>query len=172
MHINFQQQVPADFHPQSKVWIYQSSRPFSGMETIQVENILNDFLKSWKSHGASVKGFAQLFFGQFIVLMADETKATVGGCSTDTSVRLIKEIAERFEVDLLNRQQLAFLINDAIELIPVSQLNSAWEKGIIHHDTIYFNNLVPDKTALLQNWLQPVKESWLMQKLLQLAQTK
>ncbi len=47
---------------------------------------------SWNSHGDPVKGYANLFFGQFIILMADETASMVSGCSTDSSVRLIKAI--------------------------------------------------------------------------------
>jgi hypothetical protein len=40
--------------------------------------------------------------------MADESAITVGGCSTDSSVHLIKEIEKRFSVDLLNRQNSGF----------------------------------------------------------------
>jgi len=38
-----------------------------------------------------VKGAAYLFFGQFIILMADERVSGISGCSTDSSVRLIKK---------------------------------------------------------------------------------
>ena len=165
MDIHYQQQVPVHFHPRSRVWIYQSSRKFSSAESKDIEILMKEFLMGWKSHGAAVKGFAHLFFDQFIVLMADETQAMVGGCSTDSSVRLIKEIAEKMEADLFNRQNLAFLINDTIQLIPFSQLTKAWENGLVDGNTLYFNNLVVDKMALLDNWIQPVKDSWLKQKL-------
>ena len=92
MHFNFQEQIPADFNDSSKVWIYQSSRLFFMSEALEIEEMLENFVENWKSHGAPVKGYANLLFGQFIVLMADETGTTVGGCSTDASVRVIKEI--------------------------------------------------------------------------------
>ena len=92
MKWNVQEQLPSDFSPLSRVWVYQSSRLFTLQEALQIEKMLEDFIGQWTSHGAGVKGYANLFFGQFIVLMADETGVTVGGCSTDSSVRMVKEL--------------------------------------------------------------------------------
>jgi hypothetical protein len=50
-----------------------------------------------------------LFFGQFIILMADEKATGVSGCSTDSSVRLIKDIEQRFGVNMFDRTTLAFV---------------------------------------------------------------
>ncbi len=161
MNTNYQEHIPEDFHNSSRIWIYQSNRLFSMAEAFEMEDMLNDFLQSWKSHGDPVKGFANLFFGQFIILMADESAITVGGCSTDSSVHLIKDIEKRFQVDLLNRQNLAFIVKDKIELLPLNQLAYAFENGFIDSNTLYFNNTVLTKKDLLEKWLIPVKESWL-----------
>ena len=167
--LNFQQYCPQDFHLNSKVWIYQSSRLFSIAEAFEIETILADFINQWKSHGAPVKGFANLFFGQFIVIMADESNTTVGGCSTDSSVHTIKKIEQLCKVDLFNRLNLAFWKNNKVELLPMAQLNYAWENGFINEETIYFNNTVATKKAFLEEWLQPIKASWLKSKIKSLA---
>src|SRR6187551_3085991 len=104
MNLQFQHQLPADFHDSSRVWIYQSSRLFFISEALQIEEILENFIGEWKSHGAPVKGYANIFFGQFIILMADETATGVGGCSTDSSVRVIREIEKLMNVQLFERQ--------------------------------------------------------------------
>ncbi|MFZ4059221.1 MAG: hypothetical protein ACOYKE_13850 [Ferruginibacter sp.] len=161
MSFQIQEHIPADFNDQSKVWIYQCSRLFFLSEALEIEPMLDDFIQSWKSHGAPVKGYANIFFGRFIVLMADETEATVGGCSTDSSVRLIKEIEQKFQVNLFDRQSLAFMIKDKIEILPLSQVGYAIENGFITGNTLYFNNTVLNKKALMEEWLIPVKESWL-----------
>jgi hypothetical protein len=62
---------------------------------------------------------------------------------------------------MFNRQNLAFVVKEKIQTIPLSQLNYALENGFITPDTIYFNNLVLDKASLLSKWMIPVKESWL-----------
>lgn len=167
MNTNFQELLPADFHPQSRVWIYQANRLFSLSEALQVEDMLNEFVANWKTHGTPVKGWANMFFGQFIILMADETAAGVSGCSTDSSVRLIKEIEQRFYVNLFDRQLLAFLHNDKVQLLPLAQFRFAMEHGHINEDTLYFNNTVLTKQDMEAKWLIPVKDSWLAAKLKQ-----
>ena len=92
MNWNYQAELPQDFAADSRVWIYQSSRLFTMGEALQIEDLLNTFTENWKSHGTPVKGYGNLFFGQFVVLMADENATGVSGCSTDSSVRMIKEI--------------------------------------------------------------------------------
>ncbi|MFZ4770728.1 MAG: hypothetical protein ACOYLO_11165, partial [Ferruginibacter sp.] len=102
MDLDLQQHLSEDFNPESKVWIYQSSRLFFISEALEMETLLQDFVNNWKSHGAQVKGFANLFFGRFIVIMADETSTGVGGCSTDSSVHMIQEIERKYNVDMFN----------------------------------------------------------------------
>lgn len=157
--------IPADFMADSTVWIYQSNRRFLMSEALEIENMLQAFAADWKSHGAPVKGFATIFFGQFIVLMADQSATTVGGCSTDSSVRLIKAIEKAFGVQLFDRLSLAFIKKDKVELLPYAQLQYAIDNGFIHAETIYFNNLVNTRNALENNWMIPVKDSWLANKL-------
>lgn len=161
MDFSYNQYLPEDFHPGSRVWIYQSSRLFTISEAFGIEEILQGFLSQWNSHGTPVKGYANLLFGQFLVFIADETATTVGGCSTDSSVRVIKEIEQRFNVNMFDRQVLAFVVKDKIQMLPLSQLKYAVENGFITPDTRYFNNLVKTKAEMLSNWLIPVKESWL-----------
>jgi hypothetical protein len=165
MHIAYQQLIPEDFHPGSKVWVYQSNRLFTIGEALDIEDILNDFLSKWNSHGTPVKGYANLLFGQFIVFMADETATGVSGCSTDSSVRVVKEIEQRFGVSMFDRQLLAFMIKDKIQMLPLSQLKYAVENNFITPGTLYFNNLVKNKEELLNNWMIPVKDSWLKTKI-------
>lgn len=161
MNWNYQELLPADFDPGSKVWIYQANRVFALSEALMIEAKLEDFISAWQAHGAKVKGYANLFFGQFIVLIADETKTGVSGCSTDSSVRVIKEIEQLTGVSLFDRQLLAFVIKDKVQVLPLAQLNYSVENGYIDAQTIYFNNLVATKAELETNWMQPLQNSWL-----------
>ncbi|HNP24522.1 MAG TPA: hypothetical protein PKM63_14685 [Panacibacter sp.] len=159
MNFNLNDNIPQSFHPSSRVWIYQANRLFTLSEVFEIESILANFIQSWNSHGVPVKGYANLFFGQFVVLMADETATGVSGCSTDSSVRVIRQIEQRFGVNMFDRQMLAFLIKDKIQLLPLSQFNYAVENNFIDEESIYFNNLVQTKQELLDQWLIPVKAS-------------
>ena len=93
--------------------------------------------------------------------MADETATGVSGCSTDSSVHLIKSIEEKYKVQMFDRQNLAFIVKDKIEVIPLSQLEYAVENNFINADTLYFNNTVLSKKEMVEKWIIPVKDSWL-----------
>jgi hypothetical protein len=157
--------LDGNFSPDSRVWIYQSNRIFLINEALEIEDILNNFIKEWKSHGTPVKGSAHLLFGRFIVLLADEKATGVSGCSTDSSVRMIKEIEQQFNVNLFEREMLAFVVNDKIQLLPFPQLQYAFDNNFITADTLYFNNTVQTKEELETQWIIPVKESWLKNRL-------
>jgi len=164
MNINFQDHIPEDFNDNSKVWIYQSSRLFLISEAFEIEDLLKDFTTNWKSHGTPVKGYGNLFFGQFIVLMADETASGVSGCSTDSSVRLIKTIEEKFNVNMFDRQTLSFIVKERLQLLPLNQLNYAIENKFVDGNTLYFNNTVLTKKEFVEKWVIPAKDSWLGKK--------
>lgn len=165
MKYSYKHLLDNNFHPDSKVWIYQCNRIFSIDEALAIEEQLKEFVTQWKSHGTPVKGTAYLFFGQFIILMADETATGVSGCSTDSSVRLIKDIEQRFAVNMFDRTSLAFVVKDKVQILPISQLQYAIDNAFITSDTLYFNNLVQTKDELEKNWMVPVKESWLAKKI-------
>ena len=165
MNFDYKHLLDNDFHPDSRVWIYQCNRLFTLSEALEIEEMLKDFTRQWKSHGTQVKGEAHLFFGQFIVLIADETATGVSGCSTDSSVRLIKDIEQKFTVNMFDRTTLAFVVKDKIQLLPLSQLQYATDNGFINADTLYFNNLVQTKEEVESKWIVAVKDSWLATKI-------
>ena len=165
MNFEYKHLLDEDFDPGSRVWIYQSSRLFTVSEALQIEEMINQFAQNWLSHGIPVKGAAHLFFGKFVVLIADESATGVSGCSTDSSVRLIKEIEKIFGVNMFDRLALAFLDKDKVQILPMPQLTYAVERGFITADTLFFNNVVLTKEELENNWIIPVKDSWLAKKI-------
>lgn len=166
MNLSYAHLLPADFSDESRVWIYQSNRLFSLAEAMEIEKILESFANEWTSHGTPVKGFGTLFFGQFIILMADEAQTGVSGCSTDSSVRMIKMIASNMQVSLFERTNLAFVVKNKIELLPLQQVQYALEKQFIDENTLFFDNTVHNKATLQNSWIIPLGKSWLAQRFL------
>jgi len=165
MNFLYKNLLPADFSDDSRVWIYQSNRLFTISEALQIEDVLNDLVNNWKAHGAPVKGYANLFFGQFIILMADENATGVSGCSIDSSVRIIQQIEKQFGVEMFNWQNLAFIVKEKVQIIPRQQFSYALENNFITEQTLFFNNVVTTKKELENNWIIPVNESWLKTKI-------
>ena len=165
MNLEYKSLLNENFSLDSRVWIYQCSRLFTLSEALAVEDLLNNFTDKWLSHGTPVKGAGYLFFGQFIILMADEKATGVSGCSTDSSVRLIKDIEQHLGVNMFDRTTLSFVVKDKVQLLPLSQLQYAFDNRFIDSHTLYFNNLVQTKAELENNWLVPIKDSWLSKKI-------
>ena len=165
MNLDYQQLIPENFSKNTRVWIYQSSRLFTLSEALQLEEELKHFGENWLSHGASVNASCFLFFGYFIILMADEADITVSGCSTDSSVRFVKNIEQSYNVSLFDRTNLAFIVKDKIELLPLSQVNYAIQNGYINDSTLFFDNAIQDISAFKNKWIVPVADSWLGKRL-------
>lgn len=153
--------LPAEFSDDSRVWVYQCSRAFIEKEEVEVNEQLLQFYSQWQAHGAPVKGWAKLLFRQFIVVMADETDVEVSGCSTDSSVRVIKSLERQYDVNFFDRMMLTFLIKNKAEMLPFNQVQYALDKGFINKDTLVFNNVATTKKELLEKWLVPLQHSWL-----------
>jgi len=165
MNLDYQQLIPESFSKNTRVWIYQSSRLFTLSEALQLEEELKQFGENWLSHGASVNASCFLFFGYFIILMADEADITVSGCSTDSSVRFVKNIEQSYNVSLFDRTNLAFIVKDKIELLPLSQVNYAIQNGYINDSTLFFDNAIQDISAFKNKWIVPIADSWLGKRL-------
>lgn len=153
--------LPADFADESRVWIFQSSRAFAEQEQREIDEQLYQFYAQWQTHGEPVKGWAKLLFGQFIIVMADETGSNVSGCSTDGMIRIMKSLERQYSVHLFDRMMLTFLVKDKAQMLPLSQVQYALDNGMITPDTLLFNNVAGTKKELEEVWLIPLRESWL-----------
>lgn len=156
--------IPAGFPDESRVWVYQSNRPFSEQQTLEIKEQLKQFYLQWMVHGKEVKGWADLLFSRFVIFMADEGKFEVSGCSIDSTVRILKSIERQYDAKLFDRLSITFLLKQP-EVLPMSQVQYALDKGYITEETLLFNNLVSTKKELLEKWLQPFSESWLKKSL-------
>ncbi|HMN32838.1 MAG: hypothetical protein IT215_00975 [Chitinophagaceae bacterium] len=156
--------LPNDFAETSRVWIFQSNRPFNEKEEVEINEQLYNFYVQWKSHGDEVKGWAKLLFKQFIVVLADVQPGQMGGCSTDSMTRVIQSFERQYQVNLFDRLSITFLVDGKPQPLPMEQVKYALEQGYIETDTLLFNNLVDSKEKLKNEWLVPLNKSWLWNK--------
>lgn len=160
----FRIDLPRDFSPHSRVWVYQAMRPFTTEEVHTATEAIAAFTGNWLSHGAKVKGTGIVVPEGFIILIADIAVTDVSGCSTDSSVRVIKDLDSRFNAGLFDRQLLAFLVDDAVVRIPMQQVAGAIAGNRVNSSTPYFNNMVQTLAELQTAWLVPAGQSWLAKK--------
>lgn len=145
----------------SRIWIFQANRPFSSEELKFANQKLRAFTEEWAVHGVPLNTSYKIEFNQFIILAADERQHTASGCSIDSSVRALKELEAALDVDLFDRNQVAFKTGDSITLISLQELKEKFRNGILKADSFAFNNLVSTKSELENGWIVPAAKTWL-----------
>jgi len=148
------------FSPQSKVWIYQSNRQFTATEAEEIQQKLAAFTTQWKAHGHQLKAKAEMPYNFFIVLIVDQESAAATGCSIDSSVRIIKEIESTYGVDLFDRFNMAYKIDDEVFVNTKEDFETLITIKKIGPQTIVFNNLVQTLAEYEQKWEVPLENSW------------
>lgn len=144
----------------SRVWIYQSDRPFEGEELNKINDQLSHFVHQWVSHNRALKAYGGLFHNQFVVLMVDESQAGASGCSIDSSVHFIKSLEAHFQVNFFDRMNFAFMQNEQVRTAQRDAFSNLYQNQEINDNTLVFNNLVKNKTEFESSWRVPLKDSW------------
>lgn len=145
----------------TRVWIYQASRPLTNDEVIAIEKAGQVFVSEWSSHGADMAAVLEVLHNRFLVLFADEAQAKASGCGIDKSVRFIQELGEHYEIDFFDRMTICYLEGEEVKECQLSEIPSMITKGSITSDTLFFDNLVPDKGSLISRWKRKMGEGWL-----------
>lgn len=144
----------------TRVWIYQSDKPFADADIPTVRAKIQDFATQWVSHNDSLKAFGDLYHGRFIVLMVDETEGGASGCSIDSSVRFIQALGEEYGMDMFDRMNFTYKTEAGIKSAHREEFIELYRLGLITDETVVFNNLVTTKEAFEKNWQISLGESW------------
>lgn len=144
----------------ARVWIYQSTRPFTDTETTFLTSQINGFVGEWTAHRKTLLAAGAVFYNQFIVLSVDESLNDASGCSIDASVYFIKDIENQYNVQLFERMNFAYLDGETVKTVPSTAFPQLYTEGAISDETMVFDNLVNTVGALKTAWLKPLKTSW------------
>jgi hypothetical protein len=147
--------------PHSRIWIYQSNRKFTSAESDIILQELSSFTQQWEVHGQPMKASFKLYNDQFVVLAADEGYNEASGCSIDGSVRALKSVGNRLNIDFFDRNFVAFKGAEEIFLISISSLKQQLAEGKWGRDTLVFNNVIGTKKELEQQWVVEANQTWL-----------
>ena len=143
-----------------RIWIYQSTRPFTDTETVVLTSQINGFVGEWTAHRKTLLAAGAVFHNQFIVLSVDESLNDASGCSIDASVYFIKDIENQYNVQLFERMNFAYLDGETVRTAPSTVFSQLYTEGAISDETLVFDNLVNTVGAFKETWLKPLKTSW------------
>jgi len=137
----------------SKVWIYTADRLLADEDKKVIADAMSLFLPQWAAHGDSLFGDYSVEYDRFLILVVDESQAAgASGCSIDTSVRFIKDLGAKLNVDFFNRLNMVIEEGDAIDTVHISELKN-------HPEASVFNPMITSLGELRENWKVKVAES-------------
>lgn len=155
--------IPFDkLPPSARIWIYQADRSFSAEEEKIIFETLAGFCSTWEAHGNPLQTSFRIELNRFVILSVDENAAGASGCSIDGSVRVLKDLGNRCNINFFDRTKVAFLVDGAIETHPMNQLKSLFESTRLKPSTQTFNTLVATKGEWDANWKTTPEKSWLI----------
>lgn len=130
-----------NLHPQAKIWLYLSPTKIDNDIQNNISSLFKDFVDNWKSHGLSVNGQLSFIKDNLLIVGADYFPNGMCGRAVDAQVRFVNNINEQFNLDLLNRTNIAFLKEDSIMVYNYSNLDALVMNGSVNENTIYCNTL-------------------------------
>ncbi len=154
--------VPFDQLPESsRIWIYQSARPLTSVETQAISSRLHSFIEGWAAHSTPLRASFTILYQQFIVLAADEDVSVASGCSIDESTQAMKEISEQYGLSLFNREAVTFMKNETLVIIPRVELRSAGKAGTWGANSLVFDMTINRVGDLKSRWIVEAGNTWL-----------
>ena len=82
------------------------------------------------------------------------------GCSIDASVAFIQNLEQKYNVDLLDKMNVAFKQGEYITYKTLLEFKKLAKEKAVSENTIVFNNLVTTIEEWNENWEVPANESW------------
>ena len=145
---------------ESKIWVYQSDRKFSDEEVQEIETLLASFISEWSAHGTGLEASFLTKYNRFIIIAVNQGVQSATGCSIDASVNFIQSLAQKYNVDLLDRMNVTFRLGEFIAYKPLIEFKKMAKEKAVSENTIVFNNLVNTVGEWQDFWEVPAKESW------------
>jgi hypothetical protein len=126
----------------ARVWVYAFDRAPDADTRARMTDVLDHFVKTWVSHEVPVDGAYAILEDRFLV-MAGHCSDGISGCSTDSSVRVVKAIHDHFGVNALDRS-LVFFRDEAGRVDSLSRIDfqRKVEAGVIGPGTVVFDTTI------------------------------
>jgi hypothetical protein len=131
-----------DFPDHARLWVFALARDLTPVERALVQERLDEFIRAWQSHGAPVRGAYAIMENRF-VLIAGYVGDGVSGCSTDSMVRVMKELRMEHGIDGFDRSLVHFRDRDrAARAVTRAEFQKLVEEGRVGDDTPVFDATV------------------------------
>ncbi len=147
-----------DFHPTSKVWVFQSDCAI--LENDRLHSELKNFTRNWKTHGKDVESVFEIIEDRFLVVMVNESHNQVSGCSIDDLMDCVANIEAKLSISLRDRAGFYVLSENIPIYVLLDEYSKLAHEGVINIDLSFYDATIFNKADFNSRWIAPLKSSW------------
>ena len=122
----------------ARLWVFALARELSPSERALVGEQLDDFTRTWKSHGAPVHGAYEILENRF-VLIAGYVDDGVSGCSTDSMMRVMTSLKKEQGIDGFDRTVVFFRKDGQVRAATREEFQKLVDAGEVQDQTAVFD---------------------------------
>jgi hypothetical protein len=147
----------------SRVWFFGSDRLLNDEEKRSLSIELQEFVSSWKAHGAELAASFEILHDCILIVSVDESVTPPTGCSIDKVFKLLEKQASNW----FNRLLIWRAFCNTAKIYTVDELQLALRTGEVDRDTIIINSTVRSLTEVRKSLYISINDSWVSSKLVE-----
>ena len=147
----------------SRVWFFGSDRLLNDEEKSSLSIELQEFVSSWKAHGAELAASFEILHDCILIVAVDENVTPPTGCSIDKVFKLLEKQASNW----FNRLLIWRAFCNTAKIYTVDELQLALEAGEVDRDTVIINSTVRSLTEVRKCLYISINDSWVSSKLVE-----
>ena len=147
----------------SRVWFFGSDRLLNDEEKSSLSVELQEFVSSWKAHGAELAASFEILHDCILIVAVDESVTPPTGCSIDKVFKLLEKQASNW----FNRLLIWRAFCNTAKIYTVDELQLALSTGEVDRDTIIINSTVRSLTEVRKSLYISINDSWVYSKLVE-----
>ena len=146
----------------SRVWVFGSDRPLTEEGTTALLKGVDEYLASWKAHGAPLTVGSQFRDQRFLVVAVDQSTAGATGCSIDGLFRVLQGLESKVGAKMVGGGRVFYRAEaGTVQSTTREEIPALVQSGAITKDTVVFDTSLTDLGAFRSGFEQRAKKSWL-----------
>lgn len=155
--------VPFETLPDaSRVWVFGADKNLSPDGEMALLKGVDEYLESWKAHGAPLTVSREWRDGRFLVISVDQSTAGATGCSIDGLFRVLQQLEGEAGASLVGGGRVFYRDGaGAVQSASREGVSALAKRGALSKDTVVFDTSLTDLGTFRGCFERRAKESWI-----------
>ena len=145
----------------ARAWVFGATTPVTGAVADNLLRAVDDYLSSWKAHGAPLLCARDWQHDRFLTIAVDEAATGASGCSIDGLFRVLTTLESALGVSMVDRGRVFWRRSDKTVVSGSrAEFVAAARDGDVDNGTTVFDTTITTVGAWREHFERPLPESW------------